>query len=352
MSLEKKKIMFAIGSMSRGGAERVISLLSDYYANKGWDVSLLLLYDKTEGYEFNPKVKVIDKTSTLPKKFRILDIIFQIRKVLIKEKPDVLVSFLASVSMLCWLSGKTYTTKFICSERIDPSREKRSAVMRFLVNKTFSACNTTIMQTKRAFDYFPKEVRDNSVIIPNPVKVSCYADGSAKRFVTAGRLSEQKNHRLLIDAFKQLHEKHKDWTLDIYGEGRLESALKKQIEELGLSEFVFLKGNTANIHEQIADAGCFVLSSDYEGLSNALLEAMMMGLCCISTNCAGSDEAIQNKENGLIVPVGDKQALADAMLWIADNPQKATLMAQKAKESAVRYAFDNVIDLWRQVIEK
>ena len=109
-------------------------------------------------------------------------------------------------------------------------------------------------------------------------------------------------------------------------------------------------GNVPNIHEQISDANAFVLSSDYEGLSNALLEAMMMGLPCISTDCAGSDEYINNYENGLLVPIGDKDALASAMLEVLENKELSSRLGNNARKASATFAKDNVLNRWFELI--
>lgn len=115
-----------------------------------------------------------------------------------------------------------------------------------------------------------------------------------KKIVTVGRLTVQKNQKLLIESFSEVLKKYPNIILEIYGDGEKREELKYIIKTLGVSNNVIFKGNILNVHEAIADAGLFVLSSDYEGLSNALMEAMMMGLPCISTTCAGSDELISD----------------------------------------------------------
>lgn len=343
--------MFVTASMSRGGAERVISILSDYYVNQGWDVDILVLFKGTEGYSLNPKVKLIDRTSRLPSRIRLISCIFKLRKEIKYQKPDIVLSFLDSICLISGFACKGLNTKLICCERIDPSATKRLLIFRKLINKIYGNCDKTVVQTRRAYNYFPSQVQKNCVIIPNPVNVKTYATEPVKKFVTAGRLTAQKNHKMLIEAFSQVVKKHSDWSLYIYGDGELKNALTAQIQALGLENSVHLMGNSPDLHKEIADAGAFVLSSNYEGLSNALLEAMQMGLCCISTNCAGSDEAIQSGQNGIIVPIKDVQALANAMLYVAENPDVAKKIASEAKQSSIYYASDNVLCKWKNLIE-
>ena len=346
-----KKLMFVTASMTRGGAERVISILSDYYVKHGWDVSIMVLFNGLEGYTINKDVKIIDHTSSRPSRLRFFECVHLARKTIKKEKPDVVLSFLVSICLIMGFACIGLKTKLVCCERNDPAKTKRNVLYRKIINIIYAKCSKTVLQTKRAFDFFPDSVQKNSVIIPNPVKVDVKCNPTQDRFVALGRLTKQKNHRLLIDAFCAVHAKHPSWSLDIYGDGVLEEEIKAQISSLNLEDCVHLKGNRKDIHKEIENASCFVLSSDYEGLSNALIEAMQMGMCCISTNCAGSDDAIENKKNGLLVPVKDLEALTQAMMFAIENPAERMAMGEMAYKTSQSYRVDNVIDLWKEVIE-
>lgn len=348
-----KEIVFVTGAMGRGGAERVISILSEKYVELGWKVSILMLLHGNVEYELNPSVEIIDYSND--KKKAILDIprlAIKVRKFLKKRNPDAVVSFMAQISIVTGIACAGLDINLITSERIDPSMTNRNFLYTKLLNFIYSRCAVTVLQTQRAWNYFPKQVQKNSVIIPNPVRVKVYAsDNKDKKIVTAGRLTEQKNHIMLIDAFAEISKKHPEYTLEIYGNGPLEQKLKEHIEFLGLTNKVFLMGNVLNLHDRISTSEIFVLSSDFEGLSNALLEAMMMGLPCISTNCAGSDEAITNMENGILIDTGDKEALIKAMELLISDKDLGKKIGYAAKKSSEYYYVDNVIDEWRKIIE-
>ena len=348
-----KQIVFLTGAMSRGGAERVISLLSQRYMQMGWRVRILmLLHDRVE-YPLDPGVEVLNFSNDKVK--AALDmprLIGKVRSFMVKEKPDTAVAFMAPICLIAGFACRGLKTRLVVSERIDPALDPRNPIFRIALNNVYEKSHLTVFQTERARNYFSEKIQKNSVIIPNPVQVKAVAANRRKhRIVTAGRLMPQKNHKMLIDAFAQLHKLHSEYTLDIYGEGPLQEVLQQQIDSLELTAAVTLKGNVPNIHEQMADAEIFVLSSDFEGLSNALLEAMMMGLPCISTDCAGSDEAICNGENGLLVPVGDTKALLDAMEQLVANPDFARRLGDTAREGSSQYSVDYVIDRWRKAIE-
>lgn len=348
-----KKITFVTGSMGRGGAERVISLLTKRYADLGYDVSILMLLHSNVGYELDARIRVIDLSND---KIRaILDmprLILAVRKFVKKEKPDAIVTFMAQNCLITGLACRGRKTRIIMSERIDPSAVKRGKFYEKVLFGIYANADVTVLQTERARNYFPEEVQQNSVIIPNPIDVKCIAaEEKRKRIVTAGRLTPQKNQKMLIEAFAAIHKSHPEYILDIYGDGPLQKELQAQIDALRISKYATLKGNASNIHEEISDAEIFVLSSDFEGLSNALLEAMMMGLPCVATNCSGSDEVIRSEENGLLIPVGDEKALEGALEKLIAEPAFALKLGKAAREDSERFAVDCVIEQWREAIE-
>ncbi len=349
-----KKIIFFTGSMGRGGAERVISILSNLYAEKRWKVDIvMLLHNKPAGYSLDERVEVkkfFPEKSGMVKK--IICNIKNIRTYIKKEKPDVVVSFMAQNTVISAIACRGTGVRYIASERIDPACVKRNFVYRKLLNSIYKTADAVIFQTERAKSYFNEKIQQNSVIIGNPVNVACEAaENPAKKIVTVGRLTYQKNHKMLINAFKNVLATHPGYILEIYGEGVEKKNLSKQIKLLGLENNVFLCGNQPDVHEKIKDAQMFVLSSDFEGLSNALLEAMMMGLPCISTDCAGSDEVIENGRNGILVPVGDGKRLTEAIIEIIENDAIRRDIAENAKISVEKFKAENIIGQWTKVIE-
>ena len=145
-------------------------------------------------------------------------------------------------------------------------------------------------------------------------------------------------------------DKYPDYILEIYGEGELKEELQKQINEYGLEKRIILKGTFINIHERIADATLFILSSDYEGLSNALLEALMMGIPCISTNCAGADEFIESGVNGLLTPVGDAAKMAISIDRMLGDKELRAYCGRNAREKAQSFSKDKVLRLWHELM--
>ncbi len=346
-----KKVLFVTGSLRRGGAERVLSILANEMAEKGWQVHILTLLFSKRGYQLNTNVEVIDISKE--ERNQMLDaprLILQTRKIIKQLKPDAVISFMVTINIVTWLATRFLGVVFIPSERNDPS-VGRGKVISFLQNLVYKQSTKTVMQTERAKNYFERKVQDNSIIIPNPIVVHNMAASVKEcRIVSVGRLEPQKNRELLIEAFNEVHKRYPEYVLEIFGEGSLETKLQKQINDKELGEFVKLCGNVQNIHERIANAEVFVLSSDYEGLSNALLEALMMGLPCITTNCAGSEDAIENGKNGIIVPVGDKEALVSAMCALIEDKDMAMRLGMEAVKRSAKFSKDTIVNQWMELV--
>ena len=319
------KVLGFIGAMTADGAERVMSLLVNTLASEGHEVVLLLQSNVIE-YKLDERIKVIvvgNNGATNPIS-SFLNIYRGTREVFKQENPDVIVSFMSVVSMYACLCSIGLHIPVIVSERNTPAHEDRTKLHSVVRNLSYRLAKGAIFQTKEARDYFPRQIRVNSTIIPNPVSDDLpYANRKniEKTIVTLGRLDTQKNHKLLIEAFADFSKSHPDYQLKLYGKGPLAEALKQQAQDMKLDGKVLFMGNQPQIHEKIRNVSMYVLSSDYEGISNALMECMAMGLPCVSTDCpcGGSRELIQDGINGELVPVGDRKALADAMGRVADN---------------------------------
>ena len=350
--IQKKKISFILGSMGRGGAERVISILSSEFASEGWATQICLLLFNRVDYELDKSTKIFDFTGGGGARLKRFPYwLWIIRHYVKKEKPDVIVSFAARINVLVLLATLGLHVKVVVSERNDPKHDGRGFITRLMVRLLYPFANKIVFQTKRSLQYFPKIILKKGEIIPNPISVSCYASNQKKKkIVTVGRLTKQKNQSMLIKAFANIQKDFPDYGLYIYGDGEQKGTLIELSEDLGVADKVHFEGNVPNVHEQIADAELFVLSSDYEGLSNALLEALMMGLPCISTNVAGADEFIESGVNGLVVPVGNQNNLTDAMCEVLSNPEFRHFLSKNAKSRSIAYKSDVIQKKWKDVI--
>ena len=341
----KKRLFIMISSLGRGGAQRVASVLASELS-RHYHVTVVIRKQAPRAYQLDEKVELI----RLPGRW--LGDIQAGRYVLFLKKsrrPDASISFMFDSNNLN-TRGRC-SCKTICSERNNPA--KKNPRLFDATAEQYRKADHVVFQSETVRDLYDEEIRSHSTILPNPVSVACYASPvSRRRIVTVGRLHPQKNQTMLIRAFAVFLEKHPEYTLSIYGEGELGRELRALASDLGIEEHVLFHGNIEHIHQEIADAEMFILSSDYEGLSNALLEAMMMGLPCISTACEGSTDVIQSGKNGILTPVGDEAALLSAMDLLADNEEIRREIAINARKSGEAFRKETVTQKWIELIEK
>ena len=159
------------------------------------------------------------------------------------------------------------------------------------------------------------------------------------RFIAAGRVCEQKNYPLMIKAFAKAVQDYPDITLKIYGDGdnQYKESLYKLIEELGMTQNIFLCGKTKEIDAEFRKSDAYIMSSDYEGMPNSLAEAMATGLVCISTDCrTGPKDLIDHGVNGLLTKVNDESAMKEAIVNVCKmNSEEARAIGNKAREKAL-----------------
>lgn len=348
-----KKIIFISGSMTRGGAERVISILSNYFVNSGWNVSIITCLHHEIEFDLDPRIQMIDISN--PPRNQLADtprMIFALKSIIKKEKPDIVLSFMVKISIITAIACRGLHVRLFMSERSDPINS-RTWVLRQIGEWAYSQATAVVLQTNQVKNCFHKKVQKKSIVIPNPVTVQAYAsENKEKVIVTVGRLEKPKNYKMLINAFSLFYQTHPDYRLRFYGTGTLEKKLKNQVRNLGLTDAVDFMGNTMDVHLQIKNASLFVLSSDFEGLSNALIEAMMMGLPCISTDCNGADAIIDANESGMIIRRGDTHALAEAMCKMIDDRKLAESYAAEAhRRTMSRFSADLICKQWKALVE-
>ena len=170
------------------------------------------------------------------------------------------------------------------------------------------------------------------------------------KIVSVGRLMPQKNHKLLLDAFDEVNKKYPDYKLEIYGDGPYKDELKDHIASLGLNNSVFLCGQHKDIFEKIKDASMYVLSSDYEGMPNSLIEAMCLGLPCISTKVSGATDLIKDGENGLLIDIGNKKELTESMKLLIEKPELSRSLAKEATNICEELEVNRIVEQWKDVI--
>ena len=360
----RKRILFILDDFKGGGAERVACRLLNRLC-RDHQIYFIYFKGKADSFFLEPAIHLIhiesknyeraEKNSDLHNSYfwHLKNYLDVFRKTVLIKKLKSLYRIDTTISFLnvgCVVNVLTCGgDKRIVSERMDPSK---MPFVYYLCSRLYCfLADHVVFQTKYVQSMFSDRIKKKSCIIPNPTEVTCKAHPvCAKKIVAVGRLDKQKNHKLLIRSFAIFHETHRQHHLYIYGEGTLLEELRKTADDCRMQEFVHFEGFKKDIHAAISDAEQFVLSSDHEGLSNALMEAMMMGHACISTACAGSNEIIENEKNGLLVPVGDANALSEAMCRLSDDPALRKQLRHAASLSAGEWTADKVVRLWEKLL--
>lgn len=285
------KILFYINAIHDGGAERVMVNLAKYFSDTGYETILVTSFRDTWEYKIEGNVKrlTLEENEVMQGKIkRNFSRIIKLRDILKKEKPDVAVSFMAEPNFRLLVASLGLNVKTIVSVRNDPNKEYAGKIGKFVGKWILPIADGCVFQTKEAQEWFPERLQRKSTIIFNAVKEEFFhieRKPVAGEIITCGRLEAQKNHKLLIDAFAEVDKEHPYAKLKIYGEGSLRNVLQEQINKLGVQDKAFLMGATNDVAKALQTADLFVLSSDYEGMPNALMEAMAAGVPCISTDC-------------------------------------------------------------------
>lgn len=352
------KIVFLSYLHGFGGAEKQNVMLANAMEKRGHDVTLISISSNNNCYQLDDEVKYIFFPDRKSNAFRILTRYQDIKRMLGKIKPDVTVNFWFQSAYMTAMMKKNTTGKIIYSERGDPGDKEYSGLMGIIRALVLPRIDAFVFQSKGAKTFFNLSVQSRSTIIPNPVFIrpEDYPDVNERRkaIVTVGRLHPQKNQRLLIDAFALISDQIPDYTLEIYGDGVLKEKLQKRINDLGLARRIFLKGASKHIHRLIYDASLFVLSSDYEGLPNTLLEAMALGIPCISTDCkpGGARDIIKHGYNGEIVECGNKMALAQSINNVLNDRNKMEIYRRNGINTMEKFLPKRIYDDWERYIEK
>lgn len=354
VKITPKRYVFFIGTLMQGGAERVISILSKKMIEKGMDVSILLYYDREIVYDIDPNIKItVVERETQSK--NILKNIFWIRN-FITKKADVLISFLAPFNILALVAHIGLKSKIIVADRNDPRYVPTNRIVRQIRNVLYHYADGVVLQTTQNRDYFSDKIKANSIIIPNPIDLKekvgiALRTPKENKIVSVGRLMPQKNQELLIRAFTQIHQKYPQYTLEIYGDGPYRGYLENVVSKLKMNDYIKLVGSSKRIFDDIANAELFVLSSNYEGMPNALIEAMCLGLPCISTKVSGATDLIKSGVNGEIVDIGNLQELATVMADLLSRPEKRESYGKAAKLLNDKLAVEKVMNYWINFFE-
>ena len=345
------KIVFVTATLTSGGSERVTSLVANQLAERGHQVEIVNLNKHIVFYPIHQQVKLSFAEDEVGSS--IVSKILWLRKHVKVEKPDVVIPFMEAVYCVTLLALIGIKVPTISSERIDP---RKSPFIRNILRRIFLPLTThLVVQTQDIKAFYPKFIQKKTSIIYNPVSETVFQLQEKPKdnvIISVGKLDGQKNQKLLINAFASISKDFPDWRLVIYGEGRERDSLERMIKDprFKIQDKVSLPGRCETVIEKMNKAKVFAFSSDFEGMSNAILEAVCVGLPVVTTNVSGAAELVKDGEGGFVVPIRDGKALAYALRTILLDEQLREKMARENKARAKEFKLDMIVDQWESLI--
>ena len=393
----KKHIALYIGSLKKGGAERVMSNLAVYFFEQGYKVTLVTTYLASEEYEVEHAAwkavpagadgaLLVSDTDEKPAWVDIsggekdgIQRVFsgllkseqegriknfskrkeKLRKIWREIKPDVVLSFIGKNNIMALSTATREDIKVVVSVRADPDMEYNTKGLKAGMLATFGKAAGIVVQTTGARDWFPAFIRRKCTILPNAINPAFirkrYVGDREKSIVMVGRLDENKDQSLVMRCFAEVtKDEFKDYKLVIYGDGPDRSKLQRLATSLGIDKKCEFAGMVKHVAEHIEKASLFILASRQEGMPNALIEAMSLGLPCISTDCpsGGPRDLINNGENGILVPVSDENAMKEAMRKVLSDEAFAEKIGQAATKVQQQYNPEETNLKWEKYLDK
>lgn len=347
-------IVFSMARMQGGGAERVVSELANSFVDRGHSVSIIVTKNSNCVYHLHEQIRLIDLSDN---DRGIFERVKAIRKCISENNFDVIISFLTNTNLETILANAGKKVPLIISERNNPYTDPKEKIYRLMRSLVYPFADGYVFQTPDAQAYFNRNIRKKSTIIMNPINPdlpSVFSGVREKRVVNVARLFEQKNQKLFIDAFCEFIKTHQDYIAEIYGDGPMEDELCSYIKKVNMDGKITLRGFSKNVLEDIRSAEMFVLSSDYEGMSNALIEAVGIGVPCISTDhpIGGARMTIKDGENGFLVPVNNVEVMAEKMSAIADDTTLAQKFSSNGMSLRQKLSVSVISSQWLDYIDK
>ena len=361
------KITLVISSISGGGAERVLVLLAKGFIDRGYDVTVITLSDKTTDFYQLPvgcsrmALGIMGSSSSLSEAIKNnIQRISVLRKAVQSSSPDVVISFLriTNITTILALIG----TKFplIVTEHIDVKALSYGRFWETLRRLTYPFCSLVVSVSKGVDEGFATLAKSKRAVIYNPIMIN--DDGQADQLptevdpnkhwlVSMGRLTEQKGFDLLLQAFQQIAPKYPDWQLLILGRGELREQLERMRDDLGLSGQVIFTGALRNPFAVLKKAQLFVMASRNEGFPMAHGEALACGLPVIATDCpSGPSEMIRHNVDGILIKNEDINSLAHAIEELISDETKRKNLSARAPEVSDRFGLEKVVKMWEELL--
>ena len=400
-----KDIIFVVGNYKNGGVPMRATNLANEFGRRGYNVTILVtkeiakdiffelqenvklvllkqyinenknnpiikkeLYRQKKQIKFCKRLRYVSKflpkwDEKIERKIRSIRKSSDLSLYLINNQNAVLIPFGLAYYEQAHYAALDLDFSIIYAERNAPELEvpkdiKRAKELLDILGQADGA----IFQTNDEKQYYEPYINQNVAVIHNPIKKNLpepFCCERRKVIVNFCRIAEQKNLKLLVDSFRRIQKEYPDYKLQIYGnaveknEETLRDELKQYIAELGIAEQVQILPPVADVHERVRDCAMFVSSSDYEGLSNSMIEAMAIGMPCVCTDClgGGAREMIENEVNGLLVPMKDEDELYFAMKRMIDQPEFAHKCGRNASRITEEMTVEKIADKWLDVIE-
>ncbi len=355
------KLCFIVPRLTYSGAPKMLAWVANQMRQKGHTVEIVAFFSDevgqplAEGVSFHHLNICQSKNRIVRNTLGMLQTQWQLHSHIRQTKPDVVISFLDSVGYVYLLLNKLFgRRKIVVSERVDPYQYK--GVLSKVRFRLMKLADGFVFQTDGAKNFFAGMLNGQGVVIPNPVTVSyqktgkpCAYSDRDNRIVTVGRLSlKQKRQDVLLEAFRIVRSKHPQMQLYIYGDGSDAHKIQTLIDGMGLQDAAILAGRTNQVEKDIYNARAFALTSDFEGIPNALIEAMSLGVPSISTDCSpgGAALLVKNGENAFLVDCADAQAIAEKLLILIEDQDISEAFACNGPKIAETFSEDKIASAW------
>lgn len=400
-----KQIIFIVGNYKNGGVPMRATNLANEFGKRGYKVTILVTKEIASEvfFSLHDNVKVVSLNeyivkhkdceiirSELERQKRVIRQSKRIRYIskylkkwdtkiertirtirkgsilrcfLLVNQNSILIPFGLTYYEQAYYAALGLKCKIIYAERNAPELElpkdkRRADELLSILGKADGA----IFQTNEEKEFYKEYINKNVAVIYNPVKKNLpmpFVGERRKVIVNFCRVAEQKNLFLLINSFIELHSEYPEYCLEIYGnaveqsEELLREQLKSYVSSVSMDKYIHILPPTADVHNKIRDCMMFVSSSDFEGLSNSMIEAMAIGLPCVCTDClgGGAREMIMNEKNGILVPMKDEEALCRGMKKMIESPEFAEQCGKEATKIRYDMAVENIVDQWLKVIK-
>lgn len=361
----KRKIAFHLNCLEQGGAERVVSNLADQFAREGYEVLIATEWYGENEFQTDGRVKRVHVGLREGDggKGRIVQFLLRVkylRHFMKTEKPDILIAFAQRANYRALMAAPGTKVPVLISIRTDPVGHYDAWADKVQIPLLFPRAAGCVFQTEGQREFFAPFLQKNSRIILNPVNdkyIGVPEPGKRKKVVVqSGRLVDFKNQPMLLRAFVEVHRKHPDYILKIYGGDSFDGTkeiLEGIIAENKAAGYIYLMGASDALEKELTDAAVYAFSSDWEGLPNALLEAMALGLPIVATDCpcGGPRTVMEDGVSGLLIPIKDQKALEDGINRLIEEPEYAEQLGRHARRIADIANGKAVFGQWRDYIE-